>query len=148
MKHSQSYMAIHRSVYRERGKASTFGCTQRNNTCRGRMEWANISGEYLDVDDFMPLCRSHHLRYDFNLHVGITEKMTAGLTSFLASLSDDENASYRAKRQATRIILHVTCATVGCTIRPYGGRDLCGSCREGRPVGYRNRNSNTALTNA
>ena len=28
------------------------------------MEWANISHQYLGVDDFMPLCQSHHIRYD------------------------------------------------------------------------------------
>jgi hypothetical protein len=28
------------------------------------MQWANVSGEYRDVNDFMPLCRYHHRRYD------------------------------------------------------------------------------------
>lgn len=28
------------------------------------MEWANISHRYLGVYDFMPLCKSHHNRYD------------------------------------------------------------------------------------
>lgn len=28
------------------------------------MQWANISGEYLDVEDFIPLCIFHHRRYD------------------------------------------------------------------------------------
>lgn len=28
------------------------------------MQWANISGEYLDTDDFLPLCRYHHRRFD------------------------------------------------------------------------------------
>ena len=28
------------------------------------MQWANISGDYTDFDDFMPLCKSHHTSYD------------------------------------------------------------------------------------
>lgn len=28
------------------------------------MQWANISQRYLSVGDFMPLCQSHHARYD------------------------------------------------------------------------------------
>lgn len=28
------------------------------------MHWANTSHEYLGIEDFMPLCQSHHYRYD------------------------------------------------------------------------------------
>jgi len=28
------------------------------------MHWASISHEYRDIDDFMPLCQSHHRRHD------------------------------------------------------------------------------------
>jgi hypothetical protein len=37
------------------------------------MEWANISHQYLpDVEDFMPLCHSHHSRYDPHRNRGKT----------------------------------------------------------------------------
>ena len=56
--------ALHKLVHKTRGRAALLPCAQADNTCTGRMEWANISGEYRDVDDFMPLCKSHHRRYD------------------------------------------------------------------------------------
>jgi hypothetical protein len=59
------YFGLHSRVRRARGPASWYPCTHADETCRGLMEWANISHEYLpDVNDFMPLCSSHHRRYD------------------------------------------------------------------------------------
>lgn len=58
------YAGLHSRLYRERGAASAHACAQADETCKGRMEWANISGEYRGVDDFQPLCHSHHVRYD------------------------------------------------------------------------------------
>ena len=55
---------LHKRLYRKRGRAALRPCSQADETCQGRMEWANISGEYRDVDDFMVLCRSHHARMD------------------------------------------------------------------------------------
>ena len=55
---------LHKRLKRDRGMATDYPCTYANGTCRGRMEWANISHRYLGVYDFMPLCKSHHARYD------------------------------------------------------------------------------------
>ncbi len=58
------YMKLHKRVWRARGRAAGYPCTQADGTCKGRMEWACISREYRDIDDFMVLCISHHRRYD------------------------------------------------------------------------------------
>jgi len=58
------YRAIHLALVRRRGRAASYSCAFADATCKGRMEWACISQQYRDEDDFMPLCRSHHLRYD------------------------------------------------------------------------------------
>lgn len=59
-----TYGALHQELRRQRGPASIQTCTQADETCLGRIEWANISGNYEGVDDFEPLCRSHHVRHD------------------------------------------------------------------------------------
>ncbi len=58
------YSVIHKLVKRERGRAADYSCTFTDETCRGSMQWACISQEYRGIEDFMPLCRSHHVRYD------------------------------------------------------------------------------------
>jgi hypothetical protein len=64
------YSAIHYRVRRERGRAAGYPCALADETCKGVMQWACISQEYIDVDDFMPLCRSHHARWDGGERVG------------------------------------------------------------------------------
>ena len=61
------YALIHYLVRKERGRAADFSCAFLDETCRGSMQWACISQEYRDTEDFMPLCRSHHVRYDGGL---------------------------------------------------------------------------------
>lgn len=57
------YNALHRWVRRNFGEADV--CTKQDDTCKGPIEWANKSRKYLrDREDWMPLCASHHLRYD------------------------------------------------------------------------------------
>ena len=59
------YRAIHYWVERQLGKAAEHTCEQEDETCSGRMEWANISREYhRDVDDWLVLCHAHHKRRD------------------------------------------------------------------------------------
>ena len=58
------YRALHLRVRTARGPASAYQCAHADDSCSGQMQWANISHEYRDVDDFMPLCRRHHRRYD------------------------------------------------------------------------------------
>jgi hypothetical protein len=59
------YRILHYQVRRIRGEPELFPCAHADKTCSQVMVWANISGEYLGVDDFMPLCQSHHKRYDY-----------------------------------------------------------------------------------
>jgi len=61
------YKGIHEVVKRRFGKAADYNCAFADATCRGRMEWACVSNEYRDSNDFMPLCGSHHQRYDGGL---------------------------------------------------------------------------------
>ncbi len=62
-KEKVGYSGLHQRLHRERGKADRciiFQCDTGNT----QFEWANISGEYKDTGDFMPMCRAHHRRYD------------------------------------------------------------------------------------
>lgn len=61
------YAALHAQVHAQRGRAANYSCTKADRSCQGDMQWANISGNYEGVEDFMPLCRSHHVRYDGGL---------------------------------------------------------------------------------
>jgi hypothetical protein len=58
------YTELHYQLGKRRGKASEYVCAHADETCKGSLQWANISQEYRDIEDFMPLCRSHHVRYD------------------------------------------------------------------------------------
>ena len=58
------YFAAHARVQRARGAASEYYCEHEDETCKGPMDWANLSGNYGDVMDYIPLCRSHHVRFD------------------------------------------------------------------------------------
>jgi hypothetical protein len=57
-----SYSALHRWVAWHRGSAGSHLCAD----CGGpASDWANVSGEYRrDLDDFIPLCRPCHWRFD------------------------------------------------------------------------------------
>lgn len=59
-----TYSALHAELRRQRGPASAHDCAHADGTCKGPMNWANVSGEYQDLDDFLPLCQSHHVRLD------------------------------------------------------------------------------------
>lgn len=58
------YRALHLRLRAARGRAADYPCARADGLCSGSMQWANISRQYLGVDDFMPLCRYHHRRYD------------------------------------------------------------------------------------
>lgn len=61
-----SYVQMHRRVRRERGKPENYPCAMNDKSCRGEVEWASIShNANLDIQDYIPLCRSHHRRYDY-----------------------------------------------------------------------------------
>jgi hypothetical protein len=59
-----SNKALHMLRDQEYGRASEHPCELEDETCSPRTVWANISGQYLSVEDFMALCDSHHIRFD------------------------------------------------------------------------------------
>lgn len=58
------YDGLHKRVYKERGRAADYICQRSDETCKGPMHWANVSGRYEGIEDFAPMCQSHHFRYD------------------------------------------------------------------------------------
>ncbi len=65
-----TYRTLHDWVNSVRGKAS-YCLFVNEGDCSKTFDWANISGEYLpEILDFMPLCRSHHKRYDYRRKKG------------------------------------------------------------------------------
>ena len=56
------YKALHLRVDAERGKPMR--CEWCENTSNDRYEWANLTGDYTNVWDFVRLCLSCHRTYD------------------------------------------------------------------------------------
>ena len=56
------YQALHLRVENRRGKASEHICAR----CAERIadDWANLSGNYVDPNDYAPMCRTCHRAYD------------------------------------------------------------------------------------
>ena len=55
------YAAMHRRVEKERGLPQECAMCD---TLNGRMEWANITGNYNNIYDYVSLCSSCHKRLD------------------------------------------------------------------------------------
>jgi hypothetical protein len=56
-----SYRLAHTYVERARGKAKEYECVW----CHGHArEWANLNGDYENVRDYAPMCKSCHARFD------------------------------------------------------------------------------------
>ena len=55
------YQALHLRVEAARGKPHE--CSKCGST-EGRMEWANLTGNYADVDDYARMCVSCHRNFD------------------------------------------------------------------------------------
>lgn len=60
------YSGLHTWLRKNHGRATR--CERADETCSKKMfDWANVSGGYArDINDFMQLCRSHHVRMDKN----------------------------------------------------------------------------------
>lgn len=60
-----TYKAFHLRIYNKYGKASNHGCSvcgrKDNDTW---YDWANLTGDYGNVNDYAPMCRSCHRKYD------------------------------------------------------------------------------------
>jgi hypothetical protein len=57
-----SYTSFHFRVERVRGKPEYCACC--DIVGPGFYEWANLTGNYADVDDYVRLCVSHHRHFD------------------------------------------------------------------------------------
>ena len=60
-----SYKAFHIRISTLKGKASDHGCS----VCGTKdpslsYDWANLTGNYADINDFLPMCRACHRKYD------------------------------------------------------------------------------------
>lgn len=60
-----SYDGCHKRVYRKRGKASK--CVHCHTKTAKQYDWANVSGNYEDVNDYIELCSSCHKVMDGNV---------------------------------------------------------------------------------
>ncbi len=57
-----SKYALHRRLYSRFGKPSK--CSQCGTTEAERYDYANLTGHYEDLNDYVPMCRSCHWKYD------------------------------------------------------------------------------------
>ena len=57
-----SYASLHNRVERARGKPRY--CEKCGNTKAKRYEWANLTGNYNDINDYSRMCKSCHSLYD------------------------------------------------------------------------------------
>ena len=72
---------VHDWIEREKGKAKYLYCSKYDDgTCKGRIEWSNVSQKYLrKIDDWQILCGSHHRRYDSHTYInGIKTRFIKG----------------------------------------------------------------------
>ncbi len=58
-----SKAAIHRRIHRSKGKASQFPCYDCGKPAR---DWSSQTGKYDKNDEFVPRCRSCHIKKDQN----------------------------------------------------------------------------------
>jgi hypothetical protein len=56
------YSALHARVYKARGKPSV--CEGCGTTESSRFEWANLTGDYADINDYKRLCAKCHKSFD------------------------------------------------------------------------------------
>lgn len=59
---SASKCAFHRRLYSRFGKPAECGVC--GTTDAGHYDYANLTGRYEDIEDYLPMCRSCHWRYD------------------------------------------------------------------------------------
>lgn len=56
------YKALHLRVYAKRGAPQS--CTQCGTDAASRYEWANLTGNYQDVNDYQRMCVACHRQFD------------------------------------------------------------------------------------
>lgn len=67
---SALYGSFHQRVKYARGKAKDYGCAICGTRDKNKSyDWANLTGDYNNVMDYSPMCRSCHRKYDKGLVV-------------------------------------------------------------------------------
>lgn len=56
------YRALHARVVKQLGNPQK--CEHCGTTIAKKFDWANISGKYEDINDYIRLCRKCHIKYD------------------------------------------------------------------------------------
>jgi hypothetical protein len=56
------YQAFHRRLYAKHGKPTE--CAECGTTTAKHYDYANLTGLYADLNDYAPMCRSCHWKYD------------------------------------------------------------------------------------
>lgn len=56
------YQAMHLRLYQAKGRP--FPCSVCGTTTAKAYDWANLTGNYSDMTDFAPMCRSCHWKHD------------------------------------------------------------------------------------
>lgn len=60
------YGSFHQRVKDNRGRAKDYGCCICGTTDPNKnYDWANLTGNYNDIMDYAPMCRSCHRKYDY-----------------------------------------------------------------------------------
>jgi rubrerythrin len=60
-----SYKAFHQRLKENRGEARSYGCSVCGTTSKDESyDWANLTGDYSNLNDFAPMCRKCHRQYD------------------------------------------------------------------------------------
>lgn len=55
------YQGFHARLYREKGPAKKYKCSYCN---RQAKDWANLTGKYENINEYVPMCRKCHRKYD------------------------------------------------------------------------------------
>ncbi len=56
-----SYAGFHARLYRTKGYAKNYDCIRCKKQAK---DWCNLTGQYHDMNDYAPMCRKCHRKYD------------------------------------------------------------------------------------
>lgn len=87
-KQSNDYMNGHKKVTYWLGQPSICEACGRTDD-EVRYEWANLSGKYLNIEDYARMCQPCHINYD--------DSATKGMNQPTAKLTDDDVREIRAR---------------------------------------------------
>ncbi len=107
----RGYSADHHRVYRERGKARDYKCAQ--DCGRQAMQWAQTHGtDGKSPEDYRPLCRSCHAKYD-----GAVPPLQTGRIPANSRFTDAE-AEVIKQLVASGMTQRAVAKQMGCSVYP------------------------------